>query len=248
MELGIPPPPPKHTTAPLIIGVSAVLLIAFVAFISFNRAPVGQATASSDDTRISVIPVPAEEVTVTVSESTPEPIPTLEPAEPSVSEPPSVVLDDGTVEIIAFTDFQCPFSAQFHRETYPQLMETYGDTIRFTTKHLPSPLHPDAYRAAIAYECANLQGKAAAYADLLYRNQDRLSAESLQRYAARLDLNTAQFRECLSAEAPAPKVDADRAEAAKLRLDGTPIFFIDGVKLIGAQPFGEFQTLIEQKR
>ena len=77
--------------------------------------------------------------------------------------------------VIEFSDFECPACHNFFTQSYPQLKKEYIDTgkITFIYRHYPlTSIHPNAYPAALASECANEQGKFWEYHDILFSNQN----------------------------------------------------------------------------
>ena len=161
------------------------------------------------------------------------------------------------VTIVEFSDFQCPFCKQFVDNTYPKIYDEYikNNKIKFVFRHYPlNSIHSNAQKAAEASECANEQGKFWEYHDLLFKNQALWSPlpladvlNSFTNYAAELGLNTTTFRSCLDTDQLAQKVQEDSDDGSKAFVDGTPAFFINGKRLVGAQPFAQIQQLIEQE-
>ena len=94
------------------------------------------------------------------------------------------------VELVEFSDFQCPFCKQFFNETYKQLKEKYIDTgkVKLVFRHFPlTSIHPYAQKAGEAAECANRQKKFFEYHDVLFQkgqsNGSGLAVEDLKQYA-----------------------------------------------------------------
>jgi protein-disulfide isomerase len=185
--------------------------------------------------------------------------PTLPPAKVDVAQGhlPPLGNTDAKVTIVEFSDFQCPFCKQFEDNTYPKLYDEYIKTnkIKFVFRHYPLiGIHPNAQKAAEASECANEQGKFWDYHDMLFKNQSTWSPlpladaiNSFTDYAAQLGLNTTTFRSCLDTDQLAQKVKEDSDDGDKAYVNGTPSFFINGKRLVGAQPFTQIQQLIEQE-
>ncbi len=71
------------------------------------------------------------------------------------------------IEMIEFSDFQCPFCLRAS-PVVTQVLNAYGDRIRFIYRHYPLPNHPNARPAAEASLCANEQGKFWPYHDKLF--------------------------------------------------------------------------------
>ena len=154
---------------------------------------------------------------------------------------------DASIVLVEFTDYQCPFCGRFFRETYPSLLQEYGDRIRFVVRNYPlGDRHPHAPKAAEAAECAFDQGKFWEYHDLLLRRQNALDVASLKRYAEEVDLDARRFSTCLDSGEKADVVAEDLRDGAAYGVTGTPTFFLNGRKIVGAQPMGVFRARIEQ--
>lgn len=118
--------------------------------------------------------------------------------------------DDAPITIIEFSDFECPFCTRFHLETYPLLLETYGEQIRFVYRDLPlTTIHPNAFPAAEAANCANEQDSFWEFHDLLFSGELELGSETYQAYAEELALDMTAFNECLETRRYQDEVQAD---------------------------------------
>jgi protein-disulfide isomerase len=154
--------------------------------------------------------------------------------------------DDAPITIIEFADFQCPFCQRHALETYPQLVEAYGDRIRFVYKDFPlTSIHPEAYSSALAAACAEEQGKFWEYHDLLFSGAMELNPDSYTAYAEQLGLDMTEFNTCYDEERYAEQVQADYAFGAELGVSSTPTFFVNGIAVVGAQPFSLFAEIID---
>jgi len=153
---------------------------------------------------------------------------------------------DAPITIIEFSDYQCPFCQRWHAQVWPKIKETYGDKVRLVYRDFPLySLHPEAAPAAEAANCANEQGKFWEYHDLLFSGELPLGRETYLAYAERLGLNQSQFTQCLDERRYRAEVEGDYTYAANLGINSTPTFFINGIALIGAQPFEIFQQVID---
>lgn len=165
----------------------------------------------------------------------------------SVDDDPARGPEDAAVTIIEFSDFQCPYCGRFFQQTLPQLMAQYGDRIRFVYRDFPlDQIHPFARGAAIAAECADDQGKFWEYHDLLFSNQQALSGADLKSYADRLGLDTEAFAACVDDSRYNDEVNADLRDGLQAGVTGTPTFFINGRRVVGAQPLQTFQAIIDE--
>jgi protein-disulfide isomerase len=150
------------------------------------------------------------------------------------------------IELIEFSDFQCPF-CQRANPTVTQVLQTYGDRIHFVYRHFPLASHPNARPAAEASQCAAEQGKFWQYHDRLFANPSRLSGPDLKQTAAELGLDAAAFNQCVDTHKYAGQVDADLRDGADAGVNGTPAFFVNGRMLNGAQPFDAFKRIIDEE-
>lgn len=187
-----------------------------------------------------------------VAQNTPAANATPQAVSIDVGDNPAKGPEDASVTIIEFSDFQCPYCARFVQETFPQILSSYGDKVRFVFMNFPlSQIHAQAMKAAEASECAHDQGAFWEYHDLMFQNQAALDVDSLKGYAASLGLNTDQFNQCLDSGEKTDAVSEDMTAAQKaiqeagLDRFGTPAFFINGNHLGGAQPFEVFKQAID---
>jgi len=150
------------------------------------------------------------------------------------------------ITIVEFADFQCPFSAR-STATLDQLFKDYLGDIRFYFRHTPLPFHTDAPLAAEAALAAEAQGKFWEMHDKLFANQRQLQREDLERYARELGLDKDKFTQALDERTYKQRVEQDIALAAQVGAKGTPYFFINGRKLVGAQPVDAFKAVIDEE-
>lgn len=138
---------------------------------------------------------------------------------------------EASVTITEFSDLQCPACRSAHPVT-KQIVQEYGDLISFEYKHFPlTSIHPNAFKAAEGAECANDQGKFWEFVDLAFSNQQALQPRYLKQYASKLDIDEESFSNCLDSRAKRDIVSADQREGINLGVQGTPTFYINGVKL-----------------
>jgi protein-disulfide isomerase len=164
--------------------------------------------------------------------------------------------DDAPLTLVVFTDYQCPFCSQFHRLTFPELKKTYIDTgkIRFISRDLPLEFHNNALLAARAARCAGEQDKYWELRHVLSSNPNNLSQQAILNYALDLSLDTKRLQACLDSEKYRGDVQKDVMEAHSIGITGTPGFVLgrssnhtlEGVKIVGAQPFALFDAKIKE--
>jgi len=146
--------------------------------------------------------------------------------------------------IVEFADFQCPYSRS-SALIARSLMAKYGADIRFIFRNFPiTEIHPDAFQAAVAAECAQEQGKFWQYHDRLFSQAASLSYMSLIDGAEAVGMNRKQFEQCLADNRYKGKVDEDIAAAKLIGLRGTPTFIFDGQIVEGEIPRDTFEQII----
>ncbi|HEY0714239.1 MAG TPA: thioredoxin domain-containing protein, partial [Polyangia bacterium] len=150
------------------------------------------------------------------------------------------------VTIVAFSEFQCPFCARV-LPTLKQIHDTYKDDVAVAFKHLPLPFHNNAEIAAIASIGAQEQGKFWELHDKMFANQQALDRPSLEKYAQEIGLDVGKFKAALDNPANKERVQADARQASQFGASGTPTFFINGRKLVGAQPYDAFKPVIDEE-
>lgn len=153
------------------------------------------------------------------------------------------------VTIIEFSDFECPFCASFHRNTLPQIEEKYINTgkVKLVYRDFPFSFHPNAQKAAEAAECAADQGKFWEMHDIIFENQKAIDIDNLKQYAVSIEINNVLFNDCLDSNRYSEEVKKDFSDGSDAGVTGTPTFFINGERLVGAQPFEIFTEVIERK-
>lgn len=156
---------------------------------------------------------------------------------------------DAPITIIEYSDFECPFCSRFH-PTMLQVMDEYGDDVRWVYRHFPLSFHPQAVPAASAAECAAEQGKFWEYADALVENQSSLGDTYYAQLAGELGLNTSQWQDCYDSDKYLNDIEAEAQAGAAAGVSGTPGSFVidqDGnaIPLKGALPFESVKAAID---
>ncbi|HEX4512946.1 MAG TPA: thioredoxin domain-containing protein [Polyangiaceae bacterium] len=153
------------------------------------------------------------------------------------------------VTIVAFSDFQCPYCKKV-QPTLQQIKSTYGNDVRFVFKQEPLPFHPRAEPAAeLALEARAENGDAGFWAahDKLFASQPQLDDADLEKVATDLKLDVAKVKTAIATHKYKSTIETDQSTADDFQASGTPHFFIDGRRLVGAQPFDKFKTIIDEE-
>jgi protein-disulfide isomerase len=119
--------------------------------------------------------------------------------------------------------------------------------VKIVFKHQPLGFHQYAYDAAMASLAAKEQGKFWEMHDKMFENQKALDRASLDRYAEEIGLNMKKYKAAMDSKKFDAQIKADQALAAKVGATGTPISFVNGIAVKGAQPFEKFKAVIEQE-
>ena len=177
------------------------------------------------------------------------------------------------VTIVEFSDFQCPFCGRVEPALH-DVVKTYGDKVRLVWKHNPLPFHPraepaseltmearaekgdkgfwDAHDLLFKKECqgkADAQDKAACDAGngKWIDNQVKLADEDLLGYAKELKLDEAKVKAAMADHKYQAEITGDQDLGDDLQANGTPHFFINGRRLVGAQPAEKFKAVIDEE-
>lgn len=160
---------------------------------------------------------------------------------------PSQGPKDAPITIVEFLDYHCPF-CQRGSATVQDLLARHKGQIRLISKQFPLPMHPNAMKAAVASLCADEQGKFWEYQKELFgASWGKQSVEDLKAAAKAVGLNKNNFNACLDGEKTKDRVNEDLQMGGSLGIEGTPVFFINGSPLVGAQPAENFEKIIQTK-
>ncbi|WP_170229902.1 thioredoxin domain-containing protein [Polyangium fumosum] len=153
------------------------------------------------------------------------------------------------VTMVMFGDFQCPFCKR-SLATITELEAKYGDKLRLVFKHNPLPIHPRAEAAAeLAIEAGVQKGEAAFWKafQALFDTQDRLADPELENLALALGLDVKRVKKAITSHTHAARIERDMDLAEDFKVMGTPHFFINGRRLIGAQRREQFEAIIDEE-
>jgi protein-disulfide isomerase len=155
-------------------------------------------------------------------------------------------VDQAEVTLVEFTDFQCPFCSRAATVIHA-LQQKYGKALRVIVKHNPLPFHPLARPAAIAAIAAQRQGKFWPMHDKMFEHPQDLDEQHFFKWAKQLGLDVGRFRRDKADPAAGRQIDDDMALAESAEARGTPTFFINGRKVVGAQPVDVFSVVIDEE-
>lgn len=160
------------------------------------------------------------------------------------------------VNIIEFGDFECPMCGQFSIVTEPDVRKLILDKglAKLTFYDFPLiEIHRNTVPASLAAACASDQGKFWPMHDRLFEGQLEWNGEAtdnpkkvFQRYAKELGLDTQQWEQCYDSRKELPRVMANRAEAMRQHLGGTPTFIIGNKMFDRMLSYDEIKSYVNQ--
>lgn len=159
---------------------------------------------------------------------------------------------DAPITIVEFSEYQCPFCKRYVDTAYNLIFEEYGDQVRYIFHDYPLSFHNHSQILSEAARCGGDQGKYWEMHDILFeKNSEFIDKadidQDLSSFAKEIGLNTAKFNTCLKEGTFTQAVKDDFNLGSSLGVSGTPTFFVNGTKLVGAQPFEAFKALIDQE-
>jgi protein-disulfide isomerase len=166
-----------------------------------------------------------------------------------VGKAPILGNEKAPVTVVVFSDYQCPFCKRAE-DTIKKVRETYGDKVRLVWKDQPLPFHPRAKPAAtLALEARAEKGDKGFWEahDKLFASAPKLDDADLETIAKDLGLDAAKVKDAIAKDKYKAQIEADQGLADDLNASGTPHFFINGRRLVGAQPFEKFQAVIDEE-
>ena len=148
---------------------------------------------------------------------------------------------NAAVTLVEYGDYECPYCGA----AYPIIKEVQarmGESLRFVFRNFPiTTSHPHAEQAAEAAEAAATQARFWEMHDLLYENQQALRDEDLRAHAGRLSLDVATFERELAEHVHAARVREDFMSGVRSGVNGTPTFYVNGVRHDGSY---DLETLL----
>lgn len=153
------------------------------------------------------------------------------------------------ITLIEYSDFQCPACASYY-PLIERVVSDYKDSLRFVYRHFPLPYHLQAKPAAYAAEAAGKQGKFWEMYRLLFEGHDdwaeKADAEkTFASYAERIGLDMEQYRTDAASSEVKTNVDNDYRSGVRAKVNATPTFFLNGVKLQNPSSYESFKQIID---
>jgi protein-disulfide isomerase len=142
--------------------------------------------------------------------------------------------DTALVTMVEYADYECPYS-RIAYHVIKGVQRELGGQLRFIYRNFPlREIHPHAQQAAEAAEAAASQDRFWEMHDYLFEHQRALDDEHLHQYAAALGLEAEIFDQDLAQHRHAGKIEGDLRGGIRSNVQGTPTFFINGVRYEGS--------------
>ncbi|MBV8652876.1 MAG: DsbA family protein [Alphaproteobacteria bacterium] len=157
---------------------------------------------------------------------------------------------DAPVTIIEYASLTCPHCAAFETETLPEIKKEWIDTGKAKLVFRDFPLDGSAIKASLLARCAqpeHFYGLLETLFSLqLTWAHEGDPTEALGRIAKDGGIDDDTFRSCMKDDAMQNKILASRLQGEKeFGVNSTPTFFINGTKLVGAQPYAKFDEALK---
>jgi protein-disulfide isomerase len=151
------------------------------------------------------------------------------------------------ISLVEYGDFECPY-CRAAEPIITGLTAALGDQLSVSFRHFPfKQVHPHAQHAAEVAEAAAAQGKFWEMHDKLFASQDALEDADLVKYAAELSLDAERVSRELASHAHARRVAHDRQTGLDSGVNGTPTFYIDGVRYTGSVALRNMLAAIRER-
>jgi protein-disulfide isomerase len=155
---------------------------------------------------------------------------------------------DAPVVLVEYGDYQCPFCAMAQPVVH-DLLRSFGTDLALVFRHFPlTEVHPVAGPAAEAAEFAAARGAFWEMHEALFANQPRLSLPAIFAIAEALKLSQEALQEALATGAHARKVRDDFIGGVRSGVNGTPCFFVNGLRHDAPHSFEALAAAIAEAR
>jgi protein-disulfide isomerase len=164
----------------------------------------------------------------------------------SADDDPFIGPEDAKVTVVEFGDYNCQYCRRFATETMQPLVEQYGDRVRFVYRDFPI-LADSSVLASLAAECLHEQDKFWRFHDMVFASQLGIDQISLTAMAEEVGADMEEFSTCVSERRHFEEIRADYFAGQALGVRATPIFFVNGRPISGAQDISVFQKIIDEE-
>jgi len=161
---------------------------------------------------------------------------------------PSLGPDNAQFTLVEFSDFQCPYCARAVGTVKEFLKKNQGK-IRLVFRNMCLPNHAKAQDAAKAAIAAGEQGRFWDFREKLMASQAEWSSSAdhkhiFVKYAKEMALDAGRFEKDMAKPDYQKKIDEDMTHAGNLGVNGTPTYFLNGVRITGARELAYFDKVL----
>jgi protein-disulfide isomerase len=151
---------------------------------------------------------------------------------------------DAPAVLVEYGDFECPYCGQ----AYPivnRIREEMGTGLLFVFRHFPlTTVHPHAESAALAAEAGGAQGKFWEMHAALFRHQEELKEATLDGLADAIGLDRGEYDRDMATRRYLPRIKEDVYSGVRSGVNGTPCFFINGLRYDGSWQFSSLLSAV----
>jgi protein-disulfide isomerase len=150
--------------------------------------------------------------------------------------------------LVEYADFECP-SCQAAASVVTRLRKRLDGELLVVERHFPIiDAHPVAMIAAEAVEAAGAQGHFWEMYHGIYRSRRPPTRDSLHRLAVRLALDVQRYQNDLREKVHARRVREDFETGLHSGVNGTPTFFVNGIRHDEEHTFDSLLAALEKVR
>jgi protein-disulfide isomerase len=149
------------------------------------------------------------------------------------------------ITLVEYGDYECPFCGEA-APIVDEVQRQLGNQLRFVFRNFPlTEMHPHAEHAAEAAEAAATHGKFWEMHDALYASQEALDDSHLVAYGTSLGIKPAEIQKALANRAHSERIREDFMSGVRSGVNGTPTFFINGVRHDGPFDLDSLMAALE---
>jgi|Deesub1362A_J573_1020465.scaffolds.fasta_scaffold00313_9 protein-disulfide isomerase len=154
---------------------------------------------------------------------------------------------EAEIEIITFSDYADPLTADFELNVLPRIFEKYGDHVKYVFRDFP--VSNEGSKASLAANCAKVKGKFWEYHNLLIERQSEWvqNTSLLYDYAEELGIDREWFIKCVENETYFEDIRIDSQAGFFAGVSGTPTVYVNGIKVVGVQDYRTLDRIIQRE-
>lgn len=169
--------------------------------------------------------------------------PPVDPSRLHAGYAPSKGPADAPVNVVVFSNPECPHCATLDR-TLDEILAAFPEAVRVEYRH---SVNPERAAAGLAAVCAQMQGRYFPMVEELFKNIPVRSQGDLENRMRRAGLDVSAMQSCMSSVEAQTTLQNDLEAAHLLGVRGTPTFFVNGVRYVGALSFNELSGIVRDQ-